>query len=277
MDFGRASVEKLAVFISALIPGGVAIYIYYLANPKPINRLFMPNSLGYGTKIGLALAVAFVIGTSLSAFFNATLGAVGGAIGARKSAGNQFKWPDVPVTAPWRDPKWRGLAKHYLGEHAPKDTLPLQPDDFNYRMQSASLLPAPQQAQALLDLNNLRLSLASDDFEWSQWYTQIQSLRLTETKLDFESRFSLSLRTSLQVTAAYILISMFFVPELRSWGWIAFIVGWTLIMFAETYTSIYNVFKPWNGWFEDLHFLTQKVLTTVAASNGAPQNSGSSG
>jgi hypothetical protein len=261
MEIGRAIVEKLSVYISAVIPGAAAIYVYYLANPSFFQPFLRPNAFGYATKVGIILIGAFAVGTSVTTFSNAFWGALGGAFGAiRVQMGP--KWPQVPNSAPWRDPKWRKLALAYFGEHSPANTLPMTDLDFDLRVKATNTwLPEAERAAAVEELRRTRMRLASDDADWRQWYSQIEDLRKAEEKQDFEDVFSQTLRSSLQSTAIYLLISMVFVPSLRNWICGLICAGWLIVVTAEVFTALRGSSDPWNTWSIQLGFLTKKVIT----------------
>jgi hypothetical protein len=124
MEIERLPLDKLAFFVTGIVPGAAAIYVYYLSNQNAFHYFLIPNAFGYGTKLGIGLGLSFIVGHTLTRFLTAVLGAIGGAFGAAISF-KQPKWTSVPETAPWRDLKWRKLAIRYLGDHSPKDTIPI--------------------------------------------------------------------------------------------------------------------------------------------------------
>ena len=177
MEIDKFPIDRTFRFVAGIIPGLMAILVYCIAHPAAYYLIAGAAGIGYKTKISLVLALAFVIGNSLTVFATATLGAIGGIIGVSSTV----KWPRVPETAPWRDPKWRKLAARYLGEHAPDDTQPLPDSQFNMKQTVIRGLPEVQQARALLDLAQRRMKLASDDSDWRQWYLQLDQHRRAVT------------------------------------------------------------------------------------------------
>jgi len=201
MEMGKIPLEKVFGFIAGIVPGSAAIYIYYLANPASFRPFLVTSSLGYSTKLAVALGLSFVIGNSLSSFCSAFGGAVGGAFGAVKGMKSPT-WPSVPETAPWRDPQWRKLAARYLGDHAPKDTRPMPDSVFQAESQALTTRPEPEQSLGLARLLDSRLSLASDDWDWMQWYRQLDRQRKAQERPDTTEYIGGGLRSNLQVNRA---------------------------------------------------------------------------
>jgi hypothetical protein len=259
MEISKLPFEKLFGFIAGIIPGAVAIFVYYVANPNGFAAFVENTSLTYSTKIGIALALAFVIGNSLNMF----MGAIGAAIGGGFSGANSLKnpvWPNLPETAPWRDLKWRKLAKQYLGEHAPNDTRPMSDNMVQFHQQTFANLDGVQRQAAENQLKSSKLALASDDLDWSQWYFQIDRQRQAQTKFDPLEYVQGSLQGSLQTTAVYLIGSMIFVPNIRNWICISFSVGWLVIMVAKIHVDLKDGSNSWSTWSKQLDFLTAQTL-----------------
>jgi hypothetical protein len=134
-------------------------------------------------------------------------------------------WPDIPKTAPWRDPTWRKLAKQYLGEHAPNDPLPLSEIIYESQRKGFEHLPSLEREQAELQLLITKSELISDDNKWSQWYSQLDRQRKTAEIPDFAAYVQGSLMGSLQATAMYLTISLFLLPEPGTGYVFAFVAG----------------------------------------------------
>jgi hypothetical protein len=273
MDFGKIPIDKVAFFIAGIIPGGTAIYIYSLAHPEIFHDFVATSAFGYRTKLAIALALSFVIGNTITLFVFALGGAIRGGIAGGMSALPSRNPPKAPQTVPWRDPMWRKLAKKYLEDSAPADTLPLSEDDFKSRSHGLSLLQANERAVKEKELNALRATLAMDDWEWSRWYAQFADQLRAEKGRDFTAVFAQGIRANLQTTGVYLLVSLFFVPALRNWIVFSFSVGWVLLLSAETYTTYAGYSNPWTTWFAQMEFLAEKTLKQAKPDKGPQEES----
>jgi hypothetical protein len=262
MDPAKLPIDKLAFFVASIIPGATAIYVYNVANPTAFHRFLVADELGYGAKVAIAVGLCFVIGNTLTTFVASGFGAVYG--GAMPIITAKLpKWPDIPQTAPWRDPKWRKLAMKYLGQHAPADTTPILDDDFQVRLKTLRLLPEDQHLVARLELTQLRNKLAADDSDWRQWYIQINRRQKEESKPDFTGTFAEGLKANLEATGIYLLISLILVPGIRNWMIITFSVGWCLKIVAETFVVTKGSMDPWESWSDQIAFLSRKALPSA--------------
>jgi hypothetical protein len=268
MDFGKIPVDKVAFFIAGIIPGGAATYIYWLANPQVFQGYLATDAFGYRTKLGIAVAISFVVGNTITLFIFALGGAIRGGIAGAMSALPSRKPPEMPQSVPWREPRWRKLAKKYLEESAPPDTLPLSAKEFKSRSDELSLLPQAERDAKQSELDSLCATLAMDDSEWNRWYAQFADQLTAEKSSEFTTIFAWGLRANLQTTGIYLFVSMFFVPSLRYWYVSIFSVGWILLLFAETYKNYVDYSNPWTTWFEQMEFLAGKTLRQVKPDNG---------
>lgn len=208
----------------------------------------------------VCIGIAFIIGNSLSTFLNAVMSAIGGALAAVDLAKTP-PWPNVPETAPWRDPKWRRLATAHFRGHAPADTLPMNDALFKLELERLPFLPEEQRGQALLDLNQRRIKLAADDLDWKNWYQQLDRLINAGAPRSFEVYLAEGMRINLEVTALYLLLATFFVPAIRHWFVFCFCFLWLLLLFAEVYTAMRRTNDPWRTWSSQMDFLTDNVLS----------------
>lgn len=103
MDWSKYRLDKLIYLAAGVIPGFTALLIFELNRPGAFDWFFQLGFLGYRTKLGLIMLVAFVIGHTLTSLLGAVLGAMGGAFGG--VAG--YLPPNFHETAPWRDSTWR--------------------------------------------------------------------------------------------------------------------------------------------------------------------------
>jgi hypothetical protein len=258
MEINKIPFEKLFGFVAGIIPGSAALYVYYIANPVAFHPFLATNVFGYSTKVSIALGLSFVIGNSLTTFANAFGGAVGGAFGGIRALKAPV-WPSVSDTAPWRDPKWRKLAAQYLGEHAPNDTYPMTDSVFQAESEALIYLPETERSEAFLKLFNSRVSLATDDSDWKQWYLQIDRQRRAQERPDTSDYIQGGLRSNLEVTALYLMASMIFVPITRNWICICFSSFWAIVMVAEIYVALRDATDPWSTWSEQMVFLAHET------------------
>jgi hypothetical protein len=271
MDVGKIPVDKAAFFVAGLVPGAVAVYIYYLANPAALHGFLAAGLFGYRTKLWLATGFCFVAGNTITLFAYVLAGSFWGAFGPVLS--RKFPRKALP-SAPWRDPTWRRLAKKYLRDNAPDDTMPMTEEDLNNRTQALAQLPPAEGWLKERELRELQVKLVSDDGAWSTWYLQFNDqLRLRQGG-DFSSTLAQGIRANLQATAVYVAVSMIFVPALRNWMCITFVLGWLWIIFAQTYTAYVGSANPWTTWFGQLELLAERILGQAKASEQAAENDG---
>jgi hypothetical protein len=268
MDFGKIPIDKVAFFIAGIIPGGTAVYIYWLANPQVFQGFLATDALGYRTKLGIVTALSFVVGNTITLFIFALGGAIRGGIAGAMSALPSHKPPKVPQSVPWRDPRWRKLAKKYLEDSAPPDTLPLSEAELKCRSDVLSLLPETEREARQRELDGLCATLSMDDSEWNRWYAQFADQLTAEKSRDFTTVFAWGIRANLQTTGIYLFVSMFFVPALHYWFVIIFSVGWILLLSAETYTNYVEYSNPWTTWFGQMEFLAEKTLKQAKPDRG---------
>lgn len=260
MDFGKVPVDKITYFAAGLVPGATAVYIYYLAHPAAFHDFLSSGVFGYRTKLWIAAGFCFVVGNTITLFAYVLAGTFWGGFWGAISPYIRRKTPQTLPSAPWRDPTWRRLAKKYLRDNAPDDTVPMAEEDLKNRMAALAVLPPEEGKARAQELNELQVKLVSDDGAWSQWYAQFNDQMTMKQRGDFTSTFAQGIRANLQATAVYVAGSMIFVPALRNWMCITFVAGWLWIIFAQTYTSYAGSANPWSTWFPQLEFLAQRTL-----------------
>jgi hypothetical protein len=299
MDFGKIPVDKVAYFVAGLVPGATAVYVYYLANHAAFHDFLMPNAFGYRTKLCIAAGVCFVVGNTITLFAWALAYAFLTLIGpyfrrkameaaAAAARANSLAAPGaIPsglpaapsatqalATAPWRDVTWRKMALKYLGDNAPDNTFPMAEDEFKKRIAALDLLPESEREGKQKELTDLQVKLLADDGAWSQWYAQIDDQLRVELGRDFTSTFATGIRANLQATAAYLGVSLFFVPALRNWMCITFVAGWVVIMAVQALVMLAQSVNPWMTWLAQREFLTRMTLHPAKAGAAAPEEHG---
>lgn len=179
MDWSKYPLEKLFSFVAALIPGFAALSI----SGKVTAVLFLLPSLGYRTRFSILIAIAFLVGFTMTSFLSALMGAVGGAIG-----GATYRAPQSYEIAPWRDPQWRELIKKKPGSRCPDDTRPLSAAQLDLRTKLIETLPQPLQAEEIFKLGQEKFRLGSDDLAWSMWYDHYHMIIVLPDEKDIYSR-----------------------------------------------------------------------------------------
>jgi hypothetical protein len=244
MDLSKYPIEKLVYFVAGIIPGFVALLIYWLAVPGSFGWFFAMGFLGYKTKLGVVLLTAFIIGNSLTQFLSSILGAMGGVIGALQ----RYQPPNSYDVAPWRDPRWRTALKNHLQAQAPKDTQLISQRLYDMRKRvEVDSLPETQRPLALLKLEGAKLDSEIDDRNWADWYDHFHQIVLVDQKKrDFQWHVHQGLLFNLEATGLYVLISVLFVPSIRHWWCIFPACMWVLILIAGEYSGLTNLMNKWS-------------------------------
>lgn len=256
MDFSKYPLEKLLYYVAAVIPGLAALLIYELASPGSFTWFFSFEFLGYKTKLGLILVVAFLIGYSMTAFLAASLGALGGVVGAL-TASRFYKPPHSYTTAAWRDPRWRAVLREYLGAKAPNDTRLLSDGELTLRQSLIDLRPEQERPMAYLRLNQEKLNAEIEDGNWASWYDHFHVLVLSERNRDFHSSVWQGFASNLGATAIYVLICATFVPGVRHWWCILPACLWVFLLAAEVYGAIQRYTSKWSTLSEQIRYLSE--------------------
>jgi len=265
MDLSKYPLDKLSSFIAAIIPGSIAILIFALAKPGIFTWFVNLGFLGYNTKLTLILAVAFVIGISMTTCLNALLGGLGGVI-----VGFTYKHSFQYDVAPWRDPQWRKLVKEQLGTRSPNDSFMISEFMLNLRRNLISSLPEAQRVQAVNNLNAETIASRTDDANWQQWYDHYHFMIINQSgKEDFVWRVHNALRLNLETSGIYTLISAAVVPSVRHWWCMTFACVWVTLFFVEVYTEWRKAANRWLTLNDQIRYLSltdlKKALSEQAA------------
>jgi hypothetical protein len=259
MDLSKYPLERLFYLVAAVIPGFTALLIFQLAAPGSFNWFFTLGFVGYKTKLSLILIAAFLIGNSLNVFVVALVGAVGGAVAGvvRAIKATPPKLAYSYDVAPWRDGRWRLLVKRQLGEQAPDNTQLISDQIYNQRLGMIKLLPAEQQADALLALQRETGKTRIDDMKWEQWYDHYHSIILQPENRTVESYVHDGLVASMETTSLYILFAAGTVPSLRHWWCILPACIWVLIAYAQAHNAYYKATNKWLTLADQVRYLTK--------------------
>ena len=256
MDISKYPLEKLFYVVAGVIPGFVALLIYQLAVPGAFHWFFALGFLGYKVRLGLILLAAFIVGNTLTTFFSSVLAALGGAIGAAVAAREIPKLSQVPDVAPWRDARWRALAKNQLGAHAPDDTSLMSQLIFDQRCEMVKLLPEDQRLTALANVHLEKGKSEIDDMKWEQWYDHYHQVILQPENRAVDWYVQNGFNFSLQTTALYVLVSALFVPAVRNWWCIVPACIWLLLLAIQTYSFMTQLTDKWSTLSQQIRYLS---------------------
>jgi hypothetical protein len=253
MDLSKYPLEKLLYVVAGVIPGFVALLIYYVAEPNSFSWFFSLGFLGYRTKLALVVLTAFVIGNSMTRFLSGIFGAFGGAIGG--AVGGQP--PYALELAPWRDPTWRAALSKVLGRHAPNDTQLFTKWFYDSKLQEIEFLPEANRPLEITKLEIAKLENQRQDGEWARWYRYYHNLILQPPDRDFLFHVQKGLNFNLQTAAVYVLVSSAIVPGIRRWWCILPALLWTLLLLAEEYWSLRSWADSWSTLDKQITYLTE--------------------
>ncbi len=248
MDLSRYPLEKLLYFVAGVIPGAVALLIYEVAVPGAFDWLFRAETLGYRTKLALALLVAFVVGNSITRFLSGILGAIASTFGYL-SGQKAETLAGAETAAPWRDPRWRSALRRYLGPETPKDTLPIPESAYQWKLKAADLQPVgPEREIARRQVELEVLNAKIEDGKWAQWYRHYHSVVLAHAERDVTYHVQTGLGFNMEAASVYTLVSAILVPDIRHWWCIVPPIFWCLMLTAELYSNLAN----WRNLFSTL-------------------------
>lgn len=256
MDVSKYPLERLFYFAAGVIPGFTALLIYQVTAPGSFQWFFTLGFLGYKTKLTLMLVAAFIVGNCMNTFLGSLTGAIGGAVGAIL-AQRPLKSSTASEIAPWRDTRWRSLAKKQLGVHAPDDTNLMSTQIFNQRCELAKLSNPDRQSIALMELAVEKGKTELDDLKWESWYDHYHQIILNPENIAVEWYVQNGFSANMQTTAVYVLISVAIIPSLRRWWCILPSIMWILIGVAQAY-SIYKRFSDkWSTLSDQIKYLSR--------------------
>lgn len=256
LDLSKYPIERVFQFVAGIVPGFVALIIFQLGHPWFYARFVTAEFLGYKTKIAIAIAVAFVIGNSMTRLVAATSSTLGRKIG--NAIGYRLSDPSLLVTnaRPWRDARWRSLVKEQLGDRAPKDSQVVDQKVFDRMCEVAVDLPEPQKEAEFARLIKLQSDTLNDDFEWSRWYDQYHAAIIQPNDFTIETYIRNGLDFNLQAAAGYVLISATYVPALRHWWWLVPAFAWCVITVVEGYSLLERLFNKWSTYSDQIKYLS---------------------
>jgi hypothetical protein len=254
MELSKYPLDKLLLFVAAILPGSIALLIFQLAHPHSFDWFLDLGFLGYKTRFGLILLACFVIGYSITTFLNRLLGAIGGAVGGFIAT----RIADRSLTvAPWRNPQWRSLVKIQLGAHAPNDTQLMSAVLFDLRRQLIEHLPENEREMALIELQQERLTLEVEDSRWEEWYEHYHQTILLPAERDFMWHVENGLNLNLESASICVLVGALFVPSVRHWWCMLPACIWVFLLVNEVYWMLKNFLNPWSTLSAQLRYLAE--------------------
>lgn len=256
MELPTIPLERVFFFIAGVVPGFVALLIYNLSAPHSFRWFFASSLIGYNTKVVIVLVVTLVIGNSLTSFFSIVANMVGGAVGGYLGK-RPYKASSGEDVVPWRDAKWRSVARKQLGENAPNDTYPMSQAIYDQRVELTRLLPEEQQQQALLELALEKGNATIDDIRWEGWYDHYHILVLNPEHVSVELYIKNGFSANMQATAFCVLISATVVTELRRWWCIVPSLLWILIGAAQIVVDCIRLTNRWSTLSDQVTYLSR--------------------
>jgi hypothetical protein len=256
MDLSKYPFEKLFGFIAGVIPGFIALLIFQLARPGSFGWFFNLCFLGYKTKLSLILVTAFVVGNTMTTFLDSFLGGLGGAFGGLMTTLRPYQPAASYAIAPWRDPNWRMALQRYLGAKAPKDTRLMSAQLLALKRKQIESLPEETRPEEVVKLDMEKLDREMDDNSWEQWYAHYHSVVLFDyQKREADWWVRRGLNFNMETAALYTLVSAFVVRGLRHWWIILPACMWLLLLIAEQYASVSEVYNRWSSLSRQIHYL----------------------
>ena len=261
MEWIKITVDRLFGFLTALIPGSAALYLFALHYPHSIKQFWLIGYLGYQTKITISLFSMFLVGWTISTALNSFLGAIGGAIGGlTRMKESEFK--------PWHDKNWRALLTKYLSDAAPPDIQPISETVLQSELESINqYLDSDERVQRSLDAVMRKNEADLNDFMWSRWWTQFHIM----LALDFDpiTKMRMSLTHNFQAASIIILCSIPFNPSLNQWWLIAICVFWIVLMVIEGISFLFFIRNPWSTLYRQMAYLEKKLAREHSIINDA--------
>lgn len=261
MDISKYPLERVFHLAAGVIPGAVALLIFGVSHPSAFDAFFGSVFLGYRTKLAIVLAVALVIGNTMTAFLQFLVRIVSRGVGT--VLGTRLYRPARPdEAAPWRNETWRALLRRQIGVATPRDTQPMSQREYDVQLLVIQLRPESEREAARVALQNQRVDRISDDVEWQRWYERYQDIVLQQSDDDFESYVRTGLRSNLQATALYILLSSAVVCQVRHWWWILPACVWVLLLIDEIYGLFRQLMNRWSMFDRVVMLLSRSSPTT---------------
>jgi hypothetical protein len=261
MDWSKYPLEKVVHYVAAGVPGSTALVVLEMNAPGSFAHFFAIDFLGYRTKVGLILFVAFVLGNVLSILMSIIVGILFAAaarmVDARRSS-EKYQRAHAFDPVPWRDPSWRALAKKKLASQAPNDSVMEPRGAYDLRRQFQAALPEQLRTKPLQAMDEERNRLEAEDAAWAFWYQQFQDIVIQEENESFDSMLRTGVAFNLETASAYLLLSAAFVPALRRWWIVVPALGVLLFMALEYAGNLGKVANRWQTLAAQIRLLSRE-------------------
>lgn len=241
----RYPLERLVYFVAALLPGTVALLIYWSVSHHAFDWFFK-LALGYDTKLWLFVLAAFAIGHTVTSLLRAVIDDLGFWIGGMLSRVIPHKASYEYEAAPWRNSEWRKAVRQRLGDATPKDSELLTADLFQVRTVAAQYLPPEKQAMELMRLAEERISTQADDIQWKSLYQHYHFLLLEPDDKDVVLHIKHGLTYNFLSAAIYVLTAATMVRTVHHWWCVVPSAAWVVIVLAQTVGRYHQLTAEWS-------------------------------
>lgn len=269
IDLSNVSATGIAQVIFPLFPGGILLLGACASRPDLAARFFDLPHLGYFTKAGIALFVAYVAGMFLSHAVIGLVAGIGGLIGTL--VGTALPWRHKP----WTDELWRQTAQRFIGaKFTPILERPIPPDLFEMQMKAAVPVGAAQDnLKRKIDAFTEQGTRISADFRWSRWFWVL------ECYFGFPSAPSSNIVTYMfEAThcAAWAIMLLMY------WGTFHYYVAWVICWIIVGLYFLNSIFVYYNPLSERASANRQtaamlRLLTPLDSGGGANSDSTTAG
>ena len=235
MDWAKMSVEKLFVFVVALIPGSSVLLVVALHRADLWKQFWELNYLGYQSKIGVLAFAAFVAGLTISeavaflANFSASF-VISFKAAYRKTrnlARGSVPDQQQPQISPWRSLNWRKLLTVYLGHAAPENIDPSQDPQL------------------------------SNEALWKEWWILLN--RLATPKKNSQQMMVENVEVNFGSACLIIMLAFPTTPILQKWWIIGSCLFWMLITGTFWFQQYKNAQNVEYAYYKQMEYLQMRV------------------
>jgi hypothetical protein len=273
MDLIKLTLDRFFGIVAGVIPGAAVLMIIGIHHPDWVTTVRDISFLGYGTKVGLALAAALVAGWTVLAAYNTFTRFVQGMFWDKMKMKDKILNEKDPELCPWRQDPWRSLMKKYLGDLAPQDLVFI--DDAKHQANLKGVVAPFFNPVALLveqqRLTNEMYESQKADLSWKFWWDHLHSLLLVGK--DPVTKMLIELEASLQATSLLILLSMYATPVLYHWWILLACMFWIVMRVMQTSYHWTKGLDPWETSGKQIHYLRERILETPSLDEDSPLSS----
>jgi len=224
MEFDKIPFVKSFPFLASILPGSALFYLFEIGHPGTLGWFLSISFLGYKSRLFLLSLVFFLLGYSFNKFLAAFFGSFGWVLGRTTKLPLWDRHPYDFETAPWRDQRWRTAYAKRFAIDAPLDSA-LTPEGLDEQMILAiSRLqpgeqPSPEQQAYPMKVLLEAVNRIGNDQEWKSRYLQLHVAEITKREMGFVAEIGAGLDSNLVITSLILIVSSWFVPQVRLW-WI---------------------------------------------------------